>query len=125
MKTLVLSLVLLTASLTTIAQKEVRLEELPKLTGDSVITGGKVYETKVVNGGKLLHIYVGGLSPKQQLTIVINKEIQAILAEPLKKQLLQIKVAGKVESFQNKPQIIIRDPSQIHSIITETGDPEK
>lgn len=118
MKALFVSLLLI-ASLSSTAQKNIELTEVAKHVGDSVVVKGKVFGTKAVSGGKLLLVNLGGAYPNQLLTIALQEEVQKVLAEPLKANLEEIAVAGKVELFKEKPQILITDPAQIQSLITE------
>jgi len=119
MKSIFSALVLLMVSVSGKAQKEVALQEISKHIGDSVLVGGKVYGT--ISAGKQLLLNVGGAFPHQFLTIVLDEEMQKILEGPLKSELQQIKVAGKVEIYRNKPRIVIKHPAQIQNIITEKG----
>lgn len=50
----------------------------------------------------------------------MNEEVQAALHQPIKKELKEISVAGKVQLYKNKPQIVLKSPAQIQSIITES-----
>ena len=119
MKSLFVALLIFTISFSVKAQKEISLQDIAKHVGDSVSVTGKVFGTKAVSNGKLLLINVGGAYPAQLLTIVLNEELQKALEGPLKSELQQIKVAGKVELYHDKPQIVIVHPSQVQSIITE------
>jgi DNA/RNA endonuclease YhcR with UshA esterase domain len=101
------------------AQKQIELQDVSKHIGDSVIVGGKVFSLKSANGGKLLLLNLGGAFPDQLLTIVLNEDLQKMLQEPLKSELQSLKVAGKVELYREKPQIVLRSPAQIQSLITE------
>jgi len=118
MKTLFVSLLLI-GSMTLKAQTKIELTDVSKHVGDSVIVKGKVFGLKEVDGGRLLLINLGGAYPKELLTIVLQKDVQKVLAEPLKGELQEIAVAGKIELFKTKPQIVVSDPTQIQSIITE------
>ena len=119
MKALITLLFLVFTSLLSSAQKQINLEDIAKHVGDSVEVFGKVYGAKAVSGGKLLLINVGGAFPTQLLTIVLNEEMQNALEGPLKGTMEQIKVAGKVELYRTKPQIVIHSPAQVKSIIIE------
>lgn len=120
MKSIFSALLILLISVSGKAQKEVALQEISKHVGDSVLVEGKVYGT--IKAGKQLLLNVGGAFPRQLLTIVLDEEMQKILEGPLKSELQQVKVAGKVEIYRNKPRIVIKHPSQIQSIITEKGE---
>jgi len=118
MKTLFFSLLLLAGSFSLKAQAKVELKDLSKHTGDSVIVQGKVFGQKAVSNGKLLLINLGAAFPDQLLTVVLGEEAQKALAEPLKSELEELSVAGKVEIFKGKPQIIIKSPAQIQRLTT-------
>jgi DNA/RNA endonuclease YhcR with UshA esterase domain len=118
MKTFFVSLLILAGSLSLKAQTKVELADVAKHTGDSVIVHGKVFGQKAVNGGKLLLVNLGGAFPDQLLTVVLGEETQKALAEPLKSELEELSVAGKVEVFKGKPQIVVKSPAQIQRLTT-------
>jgi hypothetical protein len=119
MKTLSTALVLLFVSLIAKAQKQVELADISKHIGDSVTVKGKVFSSRAVSNGKLLLLNLGAAFPNQLLTVVMGEEIQKVAAEALKLDIQELSVAGKVELFREKPQIVIKSPEQIKSIITE------
>ena len=93
--------------------------DIAKHVGDSVIVKGKVFSSRAVSNGKLLLVNLGGAYPHQLLAVVIGEDVQKLLKEALKAELLELSVAGKVELYKEKPQIVIKDPAQIQSLITE------
>jgi hypothetical protein len=119
MKSIAIIFLLVILAFTTNAQKQVELQHISKYVGDSVIVKGKVFSSRVVSGGKLLLINLGGAFPNQLLTVVLQENVQKVLAEPLKSDLQEISIAGKVELYREKPQILVKDPAQIQSMITE------
>jgi DNA/RNA endonuclease YhcR with UshA esterase domain len=119
MKSIAIIFLLVILAFTTNAQKQVELHDISKYVGDSVIVKGKVFSSRAVSGGKLLLINLGGAFPNQLLTVVLQENVQKVLAEPLKSDLQEISIAGKVELYRDKPQIVVKDPAQIQSIITE------
>ena len=74
---------------------------------------------KAVSNGKLLLINMGGAYPNQLLTVVLQDKVQSTLSEPLKAELQELTVAGKIHLYKGKPQIVVKDHSQIQSVITE------
>lgn len=118
MKALLVSLLLLGA-LSLNAQTKIELADVSKHVGDSVIVKGKVFSSRAVSNGKLLLINLGGAYPNQLLTVVLQESVQKVLAEPLKAELQELSIAGKVELYRDKPQIVVKDPAQIQSIVTE------
>lgn len=118
MKFILTSLLIAVCSLVQ-AQKQIELQDVSRHVGDSVIVGGKVFSARTVDGGKLLLVNLGGAFPDQLLTVVLNEDMQKLLQEPLKSELQSLKVAGKVELYRNKPQIVLKNPAQIQSLITE------
>jgi DNA/RNA endonuclease YhcR with UshA esterase domain len=118
MKTLFVSFLLLAGSFSVKAQTKVALADVAKHTGDSVIVQGKVFGTKATSGGKLLLINLGAAFPAQLLTVVLEEEAQKALAEPLKSELEELSIAGKVEIFKGKPQIVVKSPAQIQRLTT-------
>lgn len=115
----ILTSLLLTLCCAVQAQKKIELQDISRHVGDSVIVGGKVASSRAVNGGKLLLINLGGAYPNQLLTVVLNEELQKALEESLKRELQTLSVAGKVELYRDKPQIVLKSPAQIQSLITE------
>ncbi|RYZ26301.1 MAG: hypothetical protein EOO10_15935 [Chitinophagaceae bacterium] len=120
MKAMFSALLVFVISISGKAQKQVALQEISRHVGDSVLVEGKVYGTS--RAGKQLLLNVGGAFPRQVLTIVLDEEMQKVLEGPLKSELQQIKIAGKVEIYRNKPRIVVKHPAQIHNIITEKGE---
>jgi DNA/RNA endonuclease YhcR with UshA esterase domain len=110
--------------LTSIGQKDVKLEELKDHIGDSVKVNGKISGARYLETAKdsPTFLNVGGVYPNQDLTIVIWGEVRKKMNyNPAEKKNIggMAVVTGKVELFKNKPQIVINDPSQLLILVDE------
>jgi len=112
---------LLCFSITAIAQKEIKIEDIRNHVGDSVklmaeIYSGKYFET-TANTPTFLN--VGGGYPNPPLTLVIWGDVRSKFKNapeifyPGKKEW----ITGKVELYKNKPQIVIYNTNQIYDIV--------
>jgi hypothetical protein len=105
------------SSLSSHAQKDIKLEELREHIGDSVKVQGKIYGVRYLETSKNTptFINIGAAYPNQLLTVVIWGDVRSKLPykpeEKLKQGLLTI--YGKVELFKDKPQIVISNPDQL------------
>src|SRR5688500_3066901 len=105
-----LVILLLTATYTSWAQKEIKLEELSSHIGDSIKVKGKIYGVRYLQSAKNTptFINVGGTFPNQLLTIVIWGDVRKKLGyAPEEKPFADgvAVVSGKVELYKEKPQI--------------------
>jgi hypothetical protein len=99
------------------AQKTVKLEDVSKYVGDSVMVFGKVYGGRYLpnTANKPTLLNIGAQYPNQLLTVVIyeqdrkNFETSPEIAYKDK----EIFIIGKVELYNNKPQIVIRNKDQL------------
>ena len=107
------------------AQKTVKLEEVSKHVGDSVMVYGKVYGGRYLpnTANKPTLLNIGANYPNQLLTVVIyeqdrkNFETSPELAYKDK----DLYIIGRVEMYNNKPQIVIRNKDQlINNIVNKT-----
>ncbi len=109
--------VILNISAIVIAQKSIKLDEINKHIGDSVKVCGQVYDTyyavRTENTPTFLNI--GAKYPNQLLTIVIwgdvRKKFESNPEEVFKDK--QVCVSGKLETYNDKPQIVIQKPVQL------------
>ncbi|MGZ3854109.1 MAG: hypothetical protein ACXVBX_15040 [Flavisolibacter sp.] len=112
--------------LSTYAQKEIKLEELKDHIGDSVKVQGIISGVKYLESAKNTptFISVGAAYPNQLLTIVIWGDVrQNMTLLPSSKDVgNKIVVAGKVELFKDKPQIVIKDPRQLEIVQDAQGE---
>jgi len=121
--------ILLTCSIASNAQKEVKLEQLKEYIGDTVKVQGKISGMIGKSGTtnqKTTLIYVGGNYPKQMLTIFISPEVRSKLhVNPLLSDVgNMVWVSGKVEKYKGKTLIVIKDPRQLDIIQDMQGDIE-
>jgi hypothetical protein len=95
----------------------VTLEEIGLFIGDSVTVSGVVfttrYFTETANQPTVLNI--GAPYPNQLLTVVIEKSLRDEFAEKPEVLYLnkEVSVSGKVILYRNKPEIVIKDKSQL------------
>lgn len=98
-------------------QTIIKLEDVPQHVGDSVTVCGKVYSARYMDGAKNKPTFlnVGAAYPNQVLTVVIwdtvrqqfNGKPEALFANK------EICITGRIELYNNKPQIVIDKPEKI------------
>jgi len=119
MKSLLL-VAIVALSLSCAAQKEIKLEQLKDYIGDSVKVQGVISGVRFLDGAKNTptFINVGGAYPDQLLTIVIWGDVRkALVIVPTPKDAgNKIIVSGKVELYNGKPQIVVKNPRQFQII---------
>ena len=111
--------------LTSLAQQELKPEELKDHIGDSVKVKGKIFGVRYFESAKNSPtlINVGGAYPNQLYTIVIFGDVRKKLGfdpEESKYAGGTAIVTGKVELYRDKPQIVITDPAQLR-ILNDEG----
>ena len=111
--------------LTSLAQQELKPEELKDHIGDSVKVKGKIFGVRYFESAKNSPtlINVGGAYPNQVYTIVIFGDVRKKLGfdpEESKHAGGTAIVTGKVELYRDKPQIVITDPAQLR-ILNDEG----
>ena len=99
------------------AQQKMELTDVLKHVGDTVTVCGKIY------GGKFFETFkneptflnVGAAYPNQVLTLVIWGDVRKLFAYKPEEALRNKDVCtvGKIETYKDKPQIVIKDPDQI------------
>jgi DNA/RNA endonuclease YhcR with UshA esterase domain len=117
MKLPLLTITALLLAAFTYAQKTVKLEDVKQYVGDSVIVCGTVANVKYVDHvrGRPAFLDLGKPFPNQGLTIVVWGRI----ADQFKGSLdwlfsgKRVCVAGKLELYQNRPQIVLNNTEQI------------
>jgi hypothetical protein len=103
------------------AQKEIKIEDIRNYVGDSVklmaeVYSGKYFET---TANTPTYLNVGGSYPNPPLTLVIWGDVRKQFKNapetfyPGRKEW----IAGKVELYKNKPQIVIHNADQIYDIV--------
>jgi len=101
-------------------KSDISLSEVDKFGGDSVTVSGKVITSKIIsatsNSSTLLNM--GAAYPDQQLTLVIDNISRTSFTSPPETYYInkEIRVTGKVEMYQGKPQIIIHNKNQITEV---------
>jgi hypothetical protein len=123
MRLLILALLSL-SFLFSMAQQELKPEELKDHIGDSVKVKGKIFGVRYFESAKNSPtlINVGGAYPNQVYTIVIFGEVRKKLGfapEESKYTGGMAIVTGKVELYKDKPQIVITDPAQLQILFDE------
>lgn len=110
---------LLTAIATQLyAQKEIKPEEIKDHVGDSVMVQGKISGVRFFESNSRTLINVGAPYPNQVFTIVILPDVRSKLhVLPTSSDVGNIVwVAGRIELYKGKPQIVIKDVQQIDII---------
>ena len=107
-------------SLHTFSQTEIKAVDASKHVGDSVkvcsiVAGGKYLVTST---DKLTLLDFGGRYPGNPLTIVIHDDVrrQLGIAPEQAYKGRTICVKGKIELYKGKPELIIKNKSQIVSV---------
>ena len=102
------------------AQQEIKLNQIKDHIGDSVKVQGVILGVRYLDGAKNTptFINVGGNYPNQLLTVVIWGDVrQKLLVTPSSKDNgNRIIVSGKVELYNDNPQIIIRNTNQFEIV---------
>jgi hypothetical protein len=117
MKKLLLSFLMISGSLLTYAQTEIKIDDAAKHEGDSVTICTKIFGTRYFENGKgaptLLN--AGAKYPDSPLTVVIFGESRAAFANKPEEFYLEknVCVTGRITMFKGKPQIVITKESEI------------
>jgi len=113
MKKLLLLLCLVFAGYFAQSQTLILAKDAAQYIGKTVTVCDSVYSTKALD--KLSLINLGGVYPKELLTVVINKEdVSKFSSEPASMYLgNKICVTGTITEFKDKVQIIVTEPKQI------------
>ncbi|GGI26302.1 hypothetical protein [Pedobacter mendelii] len=113
MKKLFLIICLLTLGFFAKSQTLVLAKDVAQYVGKNVTVCDSVFSTKALE--KLTLINLGGVYPKELLTVVINKEdVIKFSSEPASMFLgNNLYVTGTITEFKGKFQIIVSEPKQI------------
>jgi micrococcal nuclease len=99
------------------AQMKIEADQSAKYMGDSVTVCGKVFSGKYLDQSKEAPTFlnINGHYPKQQLTLVIMKDVrQRFSYDPLKRLVNKnVCVTGKIKDYKGKPEIMINNEAQI------------
>lgn len=112
------------------AQKEIKLEEAKDHIGDSVKVRGKVYGIRYMESvrNNPTFINLGAAYPNQLLTVVIWGDVKKNLGYNPEEEKYAKGVAvvtGRVESYRDRLQIVIKDPKQLKFIYDEEVPADK
>ena len=117
------------ATLSSFAQKEIKIDDAKNHVSDSVKICTKIYGRKYLENtkGTPTFLNAGGYYPNAPLTIIIwadaRKEFNNAPEEFYKGK--EVCITGKIELFKDKPQIVITNKSQIvEQIIDKVDDKE-
>ncbi len=117
MKSFLLQVSLLFIPLFSLAQTEIKLEDVSKHIGDSVVITGKIYSGRYLHNSKgaptLLNM--GDMFPNQLLTLVVwgsDRKNFSNLPEIFYIN-KNVRVSGKVTLFKEKPQLVLYSEKQI------------
>lgn len=100
-----------------ISQTVIQPKDASKYIGQTVTVCGKIYGGKYLDAvkNKPTFINMGAAYPNQQLTLVIwgddRKNFSYAPEEKFKNK--TVCVTGKIETFKNKPQIVVDKEAQI------------
>ena len=117
MKHLILSIISLLIASFSFCQTEIKLEDVSKHIGDSVTVCGKIFGGKFLSSSnnQPTFLNMGAAYPNQLLSIVIWGNTRKLFSykpeEKLKNK--NVCVTGKIETYKNKPQIVIQKVQQI------------
>ena len=104
-------------SFASVAQTEIKLEDIGKHVGDSVKVCGKIFGGIFLDRSKDTPTFlnVGGLYPNNPLTIVIwadlRKQFEQKPEEFYKDR--NVCIFGKISLFRDKPQIVLYSKTQL------------
>jgi hypothetical protein len=105
------------------AQQEIKIEDVRKHIGDSVKICSKVYDTKYLESlkGSPTFLNVGAAYPNELLMILIWSDTRKQFKKPLEEYYkgAQICVTGRVQMYNQIPEIIIYSSKQIQEVIMD------
>ena len=118
-----LIIILVSFTLASFAQKEIKIEDARNHIGDSIkifskIYGGKYFEA--VKGSPTI-LNLGGPFPNPLLTIVIWDDARKLFKKAPEEyyQGILVSITGTIQMINAKPEIIVSDPNQIQEIIID------
>ncbi|HEX7847056.1 MAG TPA: hypothetical protein VF476_14745 [Chitinophagaceae bacterium] len=117
MKQLISGFMILFIGLSSFAQQKVELRRIRQYNGDSVIVCGQMSKGQYdsLATGKPTFLFIGSVSPAQQLTVTIDGESRKKFALRPEEvfYLKNVCITGKVKVVQNKAAIAVSKPEQI------------
>jgi DNA/RNA endonuclease YhcR with UshA esterase domain len=116
-RTILLFCVLFLCLSSVYSQDTIKLEDVKNKVGDSVTVCGKVYNARFVSNAtnEPTFLNVGAAYPNQLLTIVIWGTIRKQFTGNPEDIFLnkEICITGRIELYKEKPQIVIKESSQL------------
>lgn len=99
------------------SQDTIRVEDVSKYIGDSVVVCGKIYGGIYMekSSKQPTFLNMGAAYPNQLLTIVIWKNERKYFKKPPETALInrEVCMSGKIFEFNSKPEIIFQKPEQM------------
>ena len=99
------------------AQKTIKLEEVSKYIGDSVMVLGKIYGGRYLpnTANKPTLLNIGAPYPNQLLTVVIYEQDRKNfeMSPEIAYKDREVFIIGRLELYNNKPQIVVRKSDQL------------
>lgn len=115
------SIILAAYFFTASAQQEIKIEDARKHIGDSVKIYGKIYGGKYLEDAKdsPTFLNLGGAYPNALLTVVIRSDARKLFKKPPEEYYkgADVSVTGRIQMFNEKPEIIVSNPNQIQDVI--------
>lgn len=117
MKQIFSALLILSFSVTSYSQKEIKVEEAKEHIGDSVKVCTKIFDANYEENtkGSPTYLYTTAHNPNTTLTFIIWGEKRKFFDYKPEKDLKEreVCVTGKLELFKDKPVIVIDKQSQV------------
>ena len=120
MRKQLLALILILFSFVAQAQKEIQPKDAAAHVGDSVVFTGAVYTGRFLTSSKdrVTLLNLGGAYPNQLITLVVPLANCMDFEEAPEKAYIKkvVRVKGKIELFNGKPQVVLYSEEQIEVI---------
>jgi hypothetical protein len=105
------------------AQNEIKIEDARSHVGDSVKIFSKIYGGKYLEAakGSPTFLNLGDAYPNALLTIVIWSDTRKQFKKPPEEYYkgADVCVTGRIQMFNEKPEIIVSNPKQIQDVIID------
>jgi hypothetical protein len=116
-----LSVILAACTLTASAQQEIKIGDAKNHVGDSVKIYSKIYGGKYLEAakGSPTFLNLGGAYPDALVTVVISGDARKLFKKPPEVYYkgADVCVTGRIQMFNEKPEIIVSNPNQIQDVI--------
>lgn len=120
MRKQILTLSLILISLFSQAQKEIKPAEAAAHVGDSVVFTGEVHTGRYLPSSKdgITLLNLGAPYPNQLITLVVPRANRMEFEEAPEKAYVKkvVRVKGKIELYNGKPQVVLYSEEQIEII---------